>query len=160
MKMLTFPDGKARPRRSSSQTIPDELVDEGRHCGASSCSKQLSTFSDELMELALAEEPIPEELIRKVLREATLHRQIQPVLCGSALHGIGVQPLLDAVADYLPSPARHAAGRRVDPIQQGEHTEVRRQERRTVQGHAQARSRRAVLRPGVQDPAVQDGDLY
>ena len=56
------------------------------------------------MELALAEEPIPEPLIHKVLREATVHLQIQPVLCGSALHGMGVQPMLDAVAAYLPNP--------------------------------------------------------
>ena len=56
------------------------------------------------MELALAEEPIPEPLIHKVVREATLHLQIQPVLCGSALHGAGVEPVLDAVAAYLPNP--------------------------------------------------------
>ncbi len=56
------------------------------------------------MELALAEEEIPEALIVKVVRQATVHLQIQPVLCGSALHGMGVQPILDAVAAYLPSP--------------------------------------------------------
>ncbi len=52
--------------------------------------ESLYNYSNELMELALAEEPIPEPLIHKVLREATLHLQIQPVLCGSALHGVGV----------------------------------------------------------------------
>ena len=56
------------------------------------------------MELALAEEADSRSADPQVLREATVHRQIQPVLCGSALHGIGVQPLLDAVAAYLPSP--------------------------------------------------------
>ena len=56
------------------------------------------------MELALGGEPIPEPLIHKVVRDATVHQQIQPILCGSALHGIGVQPLLDGVAAYLPSP--------------------------------------------------------
>jgi len=65
---------------------------------------ELSNYSDDLMELALAEEPIPSPLIRKVVREATVHQQIQPVLCGSALHGIGVEPLLDAVSAYLPNP--------------------------------------------------------
>ena len=48
---------------------------------------------------------MPEELIHKTLREATLHNLVVPLLCGSALDGIGVQPLLDAVAAYLPSPA-------------------------------------------------------
>jgi elongation factor G len=66
--------------------------------------EKLYNFSNELMELALAEQPIPPELIRKALRETTVHMQLQPVLCGSALHGIGVQPVLDAVQYYLPSP--------------------------------------------------------
>ena len=67
--------------------------------------EKLYVHSDEIMELALSEEPIPNDLIRKVLREATIQQQIQPLLCGSALHGIGVQPVLDAVAAYLPSPS-------------------------------------------------------
>lgn len=45
-----------------------------------------------------------EEDIRAAVRRATLSRQLTPVLCGSALHNTGVQPLLDAVLDYLPSP--------------------------------------------------------
>jgi elongation factor G len=66
---------------------------------------RLSMYSDELTELLLAEEPVPSDLIRQVLRQATLQNMLVPVLCGSALDGIGVQPVLDAVADYLPSPA-------------------------------------------------------
>ncbi len=62
-------------------------------------------MSDELTELLLAEETPPEALIRKTLRAATLQNMLVPVLCGSALDGIGVQPVLDAVAAYLPSPA-------------------------------------------------------
>ena len=50
------------------------------------------------------EQPLPEELIRKTLRDATLHNILVPVLCGSALNKIGVQPVLDAVGAYLPSP--------------------------------------------------------
>ncbi len=72
----------------------------------------LYNYSNELMELALAEEPIPEALIHKVVREATLHLQIQPVLCGSALHGAGVEPILDAVGRVSAQPDRYAAGRR------------------------------------------------
>lgn len=66
--------------------------------------EKLYAHSDELMERALQEQPIPTELIHRVVRQATIHLQIQPVLCGSALHGIGVQPILDAVARYLPNP--------------------------------------------------------
>ena len=50
-----------------------------------------------------------------MLREATLHRLIVPVLCGSALDHIGVQPLLDAVAYYLPSPADMPPVEGIDP---------------------------------------------
>ena len=71
--------------------------------------ESLYGHSDELMLLAMQEEPLPAELIQQVIREATLQQQLQPVLCGSALHGIGIQPLLDAVALYLPSPADRPA---------------------------------------------------
>jgi elongation factor G len=64
----------------------------------------LYDFSNDLMELALTEQPIPADLVHRVVRDATVHQQIQPVLCGSALHGVGIQPLLDAVAAYLPNP--------------------------------------------------------
>ncbi len=59
----------------------------------------------------LEKAPVPPELIRRVLREATLMHLIVPVLCGSALDHVGIQPLLDAVTYYLPSPADRAAGR-------------------------------------------------
>lgn len=62
-------------------------------------------LSDEAMAMAMEEQPLPRELIVATLRKGCLNRQIQPLVCGSALHGIGVQPLLDAVADFLPSPA-------------------------------------------------------
>jgi elongation factor G len=67
--------------------------------------ESLYDYSNELMELALQDSPVPEKLLRQVVREATLHRLITPVLCGSALDFIGVQLVLNAVADYLPSPA-------------------------------------------------------
>jgi elongation factor G len=66
---------------------------------------RLSNYSDEMIELLLADQPVPADLIRRVLRQATIHHRMVPVLCGSALDGIGVQPVMDAVVDYLPSPA-------------------------------------------------------
>lgn len=77
--------------------------------------EQLAMFSDELMEAMLGEDDVPEELIRKVLRAATLDLQIQPVLCGSALHGIAIQPLLDAIGFYLPAPSDMPPVEGVDP---------------------------------------------
>ncbi|MYC30804.1 MAG: elongation factor G, partial [Chloroflexi bacterium] len=49
-------------------------------------------------------EELPEEDLKNALREATIQRQLVPVLCGSAIAGKGVHPLLDAIIDYLPSP--------------------------------------------------------
>ncbi len=59
---------------------------------------------EELMARYLEGQPIPAESITKGLREATLRLDAVPVLCGSAFRNKGVQPLLDAVVDYLPSP--------------------------------------------------------
>ena len=61
-------------------------------------------YDDELMEAYLAEEDISPERIKTALRQATLDIKVTPVLCGSSFKNKGVQPLLDAVIDYLPSP--------------------------------------------------------
>jgi elongation factor G len=60
--------------------------------------------SDELMSKYLEDEEISEEEIKAALRERTLKAEISPVLCGASVRNKGVQPLLDAVVDYLPSP--------------------------------------------------------
>ncbi len=76
----------------------------------------LAEFDDELMEAYLAEEPLEEKKIHEVIRRTTISLDLVPVLCGSALRNKGVQPLLDAIVRYLPSPAD------VPPIQ-GTHPE-------------------------------------
>ncbi|NOZ39044.1 MAG: elongation factor G [Planctomycetes bacterium] len=116
-KMLTFPAGK-EGREVVTAPIPEELADHAA-LWREELIGELSNYSDELMELALSEEPIPAKLIRKVLREATVHQQIQPVLCGSALHGVGVQPLLDGVVDYLPNPLEKPPVVGMDPTGKG-----------------------------------------
>jgi len=113
MKLLTFPEGKDG-RKIEEQAIPDDLADEAA-LWREQMLESLYNFSNDLMELALSEEPIPEALVRRVVRDATVHEQIQPVLCGSALHGIGVQPLLDGVAAYLPNPQEMPPVEGVDP---------------------------------------------
>ncbi len=64
----------------------------------------VSNFDDVIMEKYLAEEPITADDLRRALRTATLAAAVVPVLCGSAFKNKGVQPMLDAVVDYLPSP--------------------------------------------------------
>jgi elongation factor G len=65
----------------------------------------LADLDDDIAELYLAEEEeIPVEMLKAAIRKATLAIQITPVMCGSAFKNKGVQPLLDAVLEYLPSP--------------------------------------------------------
>ena len=64
----------------------------------------ISDVDDALLHKWLEREAIGEDEIRRGIRKATISRTITPVLCGSAFKNKGVQPLLDAVVDYLPSP--------------------------------------------------------
>ncbi|MBI9100904.1 MAG: elongation factor G [Spirochaetales bacterium] len=64
----------------------------------------LGSYSDEIMELFLEGEPIPEDLLKKVIRKETIERNIIPTFTGASLKNIGVQTLLDAVIDFLPCP--------------------------------------------------------
>ncbi|MEM9940895.1 MAG: elongation factor G [Planctomycetota bacterium] len=90
-------------RKQKEGPIPDDLKDEAEFA-REQMLESLYEFDDKMMEAALEEADISNEMIRKVLRKATIARQIQPVVCGSALHGIGVQGVLDSVKYYLPSP--------------------------------------------------------
>jgi elongation factor G len=64
----------------------------------------IAEFDDELMELYLEGAEIPEDLIRRAIRQGTVSNQFVPVLCGSSLKNKGVQLLLDGICDFLPSP--------------------------------------------------------
>mgnify|MGYP002349601274 CR=1 FL=1 len=64
----------------------------------------LSARSDEITELYLSGSDIPVATLKSAIRAQTVARHIVPVLCGASRRNVGVQPLLDAVVDYLPSP--------------------------------------------------------
>ena len=72
-------------------------------------------FDDDLMVKYLEGEFVEAAPLRKALREATLRQELVPVLCGSAFKNKGVQPLLDAVVDFLPSPQEVPPVEGVDP---------------------------------------------
>ncbi|MBQ79667.1 elongation factor G [Pirellulales bacterium] len=85
------------------EEIPEglkEQAQEQRHAMLES----LTMYSDSLMEKLLSEEAISEDEIHDVVKTATQSQSITPVFCGSAYKNKGVQPLLDAVNRYLPSP--------------------------------------------------------
>jgi elongation factor G len=66
--------------------------------------ESIADFDDELAELYLGGETVSEEVLKKAIRNAVIKEGFIPVFCGTAFKNKGVQPLLDAVIDYLPSP--------------------------------------------------------
>jgi len=85
----------------------EEIPDEFRVSASKSRQEMLETlamYSDEMMELLLSEESVPEKLIHKVTRQAVQQQDATPVFLGTAVKNKGVQPLLDAICNYLPSP--------------------------------------------------------
>ena len=67
------------------------------------------------MMLVLEEQPVPEDMIRKALRKGTIDNLIVPVVCGTSYKNKGVQKLLDAIVDYMPSPIDIPAIQGVNP---------------------------------------------
>ena len=85
------------------QDIRESLRDEAA-AARETLLDEVSHYDDELLEMILEEQEIPKERLVKAIRAATLSSQLTPVLCGSSFKNKGVQPLLDAVIDFLPSP--------------------------------------------------------
>jgi elongation factor G len=83
--------------------IPDELSAEA-DAAREHLLEEVSHYDDELVEMILEDQEISPERLKRAIRKATLSTKITPVLCGSSFKNKGVQPLLDAVLDYLPSP--------------------------------------------------------
>ena len=85
------------------EEIPEdmlELAQEYRTKLVDACAD----LNDEIMELALEGKPVPQDLIRKTIRQATIDNKMVPVTCGTSYKNKGVQKLLDAIVDYMPSP--------------------------------------------------------
>lgn len=101
MQALYF-DGKDGEDVRSTD-IPEDRVEEAT-AARTAMLEQLAMYSDELMELLLSEEDIPEELIHEVMRRSVQEQDATPVFMGTAYKNKGVQPLLDAIVRYLPSP--------------------------------------------------------
>jgi elongation factor G len=83
--------------------IPDEYAD-AAEAAREHLLEEVSHYDDELLELLLEEAEVPVATLKRAIRAATLEIKLTPVLCGSSFKNKGVQPLLDAVIDYLPSP--------------------------------------------------------
>ena len=103
MKAYVWPEEASKGDKFDTVDIPANLQDEAdtyRH----TLIDTLSNFDDAITEKFLGDEEITGQDLHRALRHATIASQIVPVLCGSAFKNKGVQPMLDAVVDYLPSP--------------------------------------------------------
>ena len=99
--------------------IPADLVDQAEEY-RTQLIEACADYDDELMEAYLAEEEIPHERIAKSLHRACLDTKVTPVLCGSSFKNKGVQPLLDAIVELLPSPLEVPPVTGVVPAGKGE----------------------------------------
>jgi elongation factor G len=96
------------------QPIPKSFADLARK-KREELLEALSEYDDKLMEKFLSEKPVEPEEIKKALRKGSLDAKVVPVLCGASFKNKGVQKLLDAVVDYLPSPVDLPAVKGVNP---------------------------------------------
>ena len=88
-----------------------ELANEYRTKLVDACAD----IDEEIMELALEEQPIPQELLRRAIRKGTIDNLMVPVVCGTSYKNKGVQKLLDAIVDYMPAPTDIPPIKGVDP---------------------------------------------
>ena len=100
--------------------IPAELLPAAQEARRAMIEK-LADFDDDIAELYLEDAEISEEMIKKSIRQSTLKLMVTPVLCGAAYKNKGIQLLLDAIVDYLPSPTDLGAVIAQDPLDE-EHT--------------------------------------
>ena len=102
MKALVFNDETLGAKYEVTE-IPAELLSEAEGL-REKMIESIAETHDDLLEKYLGGEAIELDELKAALRDATINQKITPVLCGSAFKNKGVQPLLDAVVDYLPSP--------------------------------------------------------
>ena len=102
MKYLHF--GSEECSEVFVEDIPEELLEESKAARDNFLS-DISELSETIAELYLEEREIPEDLLKSEIRKLVVTNKLCPIFTGSAKKNIGVQPLLDAVVDYLPSPA-------------------------------------------------------
>ncbi|MFP5326220.1 MAG: elongation factor G, partial [Acidimicrobiia bacterium] len=103
MKALVWDESSEKGEAWSVEDIPADLVDDADQW-RTELIDVLSNIDDNITEKYLGEEEITADDIRAALRNGTINNQIVPILCGSAFKNKGVQPMLDAVVDFLPSP--------------------------------------------------------
>ncbi|AZV45876.1 elongation factor G [Nautilia sp. PV-1] len=103
MKALVWDDEAALGSKYEEQEIPEDLREKAEEYREKMIESVVET-DEALMEKYFAGEELTEEEIKNAIKKATIAIEIVPMLCGTAFKNKGVQPLLDAVIDYLPAP--------------------------------------------------------
>ncbi len=96
-------DEESLGERYEEIPVPEELIDKVEEY-RELMFETVSEADDEIMEKYLSDEQIDEKTLKKAIRKATIGLKLVPVFCGAALRNKGIQPLLDAIVEYLPSP--------------------------------------------------------
>ena len=96
------------------EPIPEDMVDLANEYHEK-LMDAVSMFDDEIMEMYLGGEEVPQDKIRAAIRKATIANEMVPVTCGTSYKNKGVQKLLDAIVDYMPSPVDVPAIKGVNP---------------------------------------------
>ena len=96
------------------EEIPADMLDKAQEY-RTKLLDAVSDIDEEIMMMVLDEQPVPEEMIRKALRKGTIDNLLVPVVCGTSYKNKGVQKLLDAIVDYMPSPLDIPAIQGVNP---------------------------------------------
>jgi elongation factor G len=103
MRALTWRGETKKGEDYAVEDIPDDLVDLANEW-REKLIETVAENDEEILEAYLGGEELSVERLKAAIRKATIADQLNPVLCGSAFKNKGVQPMLDAVVDYLPSP--------------------------------------------------------
>jgi elongation factor G len=111
-RLLLF-DPSTRGREIEGSEIPQEMTDEVE-AARGHLVESTANCVDWMADLYLSGNPVDAKDLRRAIREATLSGKFIPVLCGSALHDLGIQPVLDAICYYLPSPLDRPAAQGMD----------------------------------------------
>lgn len=120
MKALVF-DDETLGAAYVTEDIPEEDLGKAREYREKMLDAVVE-FDEGVMERYLAGEALEVDEIKRAIRLGTIALKVTPVFCGSAFKNKGVQPLLDAVVDYLPSPVDLPPVRGIDPATEGEIT--------------------------------------
>lgn len=118
-------DDESRGAEFRTEEIPERLADDAQLMRAELLDA-LSDVDEEVMTLHMDEQEVPRELLLKALRAGVIAGEFHPVLCGSSLDYIGVQPVLDAITELLPSPLDRPPVTGLDPSPKADGKEVSR----------------------------------